>query len=300
MSKFQNHLTIILCVISLMSCIQDVDLHIENSDQNYALHCILLSGQDTIKAIITKTRNIGTKEPFEKVEDADIVLFENNKSIGRFSVTSSGVYFLAYRPVPGEKYRLEATVGEIKIWGETTVPKKVEASIEKLASSNEGYQLTFKDNRNEDNFYWISATGYERLPDTNRKDTVIIYLQKNIAPIIMSNFEYADDFNRYTSENTIYNFEYDYYIRFPDTQLPDDTIEVKFRPMAGLSPELFFLSTDYHLDKYMKSSLLLQKMELYSEDMPVIYTPLPVYSNVYGGTGIVGSYNSVSKVFTKD
>jgi hypothetical protein len=64
--------------------------------------------------------------------------------------------------------------------------------------------------------------------------------------------------------------------------------------------EVFLLSTDYHLDKYMKSGLLTERMEIYAEDMPFIYSPQPVYSNIHGGTGIFGSFNSVSKVFAKD
>jgi len=288
---------LVIILVSLLGCIRDVDLNIKNKNQEYVLNCILNTSQDTITARLTQTRNIISEETFEAVKDTEITLLENDKNVGQFTSSDSSAYFLVYKPKPGAKYRMEAKIGNDNIWGETTVPKEVEASIEKLASSMEGYQLTFKDNRNDDNFYWISATGYERLRDTNRKDTIAFYMQKNIAPLIMSNFEYADDFNRYTSENTIYNFEYDYYIRFSDNQLPDDTVKVKFRPMVGSSPELFFLSTDYNLDKYMKSSLLMERMDLYAEDMPVIYSPQPVYSNIHGGTGIFGSYVCVSKKF---
>jgi hypothetical protein len=46
----------------------------------------------------------------------------------------------------------------------------------------------------------------------------------------------------------------------------------------------------------MKSSLLLERMDLYAEDMPVIYSPQPVYSNIHGGTGILG----LTPVFQKN
>ena len=62
--------------------------------------------------------------------------------------------------------------------------------------------------------------------------------------------------------------------------------------------EIFLLSTDYHLDKYMKSGLLTERMEIYAEDMPIIYAPFPIYSNIHGGTGIFGSFTSVSKEFS--
>ncbi|MFW5774187.1 MAG: DUF4249 family protein, partial [Tangfeifania sp.] len=175
---------------------------------------------------------------------------------------------------------------------ETTIPKTVEANIEKLASSMEGYQLSFEDNKDEDNFYWITATGFEGA-EGNRT--------KNIACVIYSNFEYADDFNQRVYDDGIFRFEYEYYLRFNDLQLSEQITEIVFRPQCISHPEeVFILSTDYHLDKYMKSSLLLLEMELFAEEMPVIYSPQPVYSNIHGGTGIFGSFNSVSKEFTRE
>lgn len=291
-------LALILVVFS--ACIRDVELSLNSQDREYVLNCILSTAQDTVVARLTKTKDITSDESFEEINDAEIVLFENDKEAGHFTYSDSGAYFLVYNPKPGMKYRLEAETGNEQIWGETTVPKETDANIEKRTSSIQGYQVSFEDNKDEDNFYWVSATGYEQMLDTTYKDTFVFYTLKNIAGIILSDFEYADDFNRYINNDGIYKFEYDYYIRFSDSQLPDSIIQVRFRPMTGTSPEIFFLSTDYHLDKYMKSSLLLERMDLYAEDMPIIYSPQPVYSNIHGGTGIFGSYNSVSQKFSKD
>jgi hypothetical protein len=118
---------------------------------------------------------------------------------------------------------------------------------------------------------------------------------------LYSNFEYADDFNRRIYENGLYKFEYEYYIRFTENELSTDQTEVIFYPQYISSPiEVFLLSVDYHLDKYMKSSLLIHDMDLYAQDMPIIYSPFPMYSNINGGTGIFGSYTGFSKVFTKN
>lgn len=292
---------LIFFLVVLSGCIRDVELDLKNTKQEFVLNCILNTQKDTITADFTKTEFMNSaSKSFEFVKNAEIVLFENDKSVGSFFFSDSGTYHLPYNPKPGTKYRLEANIGNKKIWGETTVPKTVEASIEKLASSMEGYQVSFNDNRDEDNFFWITATGYEQMLDTTQKDTTVFYTQKNIAGIIFSSFEYADDFNRYIGEYGDYKFEYDYYIRFSDSQLPDSIIRVKFRPIVGSSPEFFFLSTDYHLDKYMKSSLLTERMEIYAEDMPIIYAPFPIYSNIHGGTGIFGSFTSVSKEFSRE
>ena len=301
MKPFIRTSTLIFFLAALSGCIRDVELDLKNTKQEYVLNCILNTRKDTITAGFTKTEFINSSsKSFELVKNAEIVLFENDKSVGSFSFSDSGTYYLPYNPKPETKYRLEANIGNKKIWGETTVPKTVEAVIEELASFIDGYQISFKDNRDEDNFYWIAAAGYEQMPDTTQKDTTVFYAQKNIAGIIFSSFEYADDFNRYIGEHGNYKFEYDYYIRFSDSPLPDGVIRIKFRPMVGSSPEVFFLSTDYHLDKYMKSSLLTERMETYAEDMPFIYAPFPIYSNIHGGTGIFGSFTSVSKEFSRN
>ncbi|MCG6188192.1 DUF4249 domain-containing protein [Maribellus maritimus] len=277
-------------IFLFFACISNVDLKIGSENQQFVLNSILDTSKDTVVARLTKTKNITSAESFEAVRDAEIVLFENDKELGHFTYSDSGAYFLVYNPKPGLKYRLEAETGDGKIWGETTVPKETEARFEKRASSIEGYQVSLEDNDDDDNFYWITATGYVGASE---------HQYKNIACIISSDFEYADDFNRYTSEGT-FKFEYDYYLRFSDNQLTDST-SILFRPECVNSPiTVFLLSTDYHLDKYMKSSLLLERMDLYAEDTPIIYSPQPVYSNVHGGTGIFGSFTGVSQKFSKD
>lgn len=282
------------------ACITDVELNTGNTSREYTLNCILNTGADTITATITKTKNIvSAGNSFEAVNDAEIILFENNIDTGKFLFHDSGKYYLLFNPKPGATYRLEAKIKNKVIWAETTVPDVVDVHFEKLASSMLGYQLSFKNKYNTDDFYWITATGYINTADTIRNDSVVFHLRKNIADALLSDFEYADDFNRYYNELGIYKFEYDYYMRLTGRHLPQEVIKVKFRPIVGASPELFFISADYHLDKYMKSSLLMRENDLYAEEMPISYSPFPVYSNINGGTGIFGSYTGVSKEFSK-
>lgn len=47
----------------------------------------------------------------------------------------------------------------------------------------------------------------------------------------------------------------------------------------------------------MKSSILTERMEIFAEDMPIMYAPVPIYSNIHGGTGIFGSFTGISKEF---
>jgi hypothetical protein len=216
---------------------------------------------------------------------------KENAKVGELIWTDSSTYILPFSVLPGKIYRIEAKTGNNVVWAETTVPKSIDATINKAISGfyYNSFQILLNDNINESNFYWISATGFEGAQENQRK---------NIACELYSNFEYADDFNQRISQNSMYKFEYEYYIRFTESELPVGLTEVIFYPQCINNPvEVFLLSVDYHLDKYMKSSLLLHSMDLYAEDMPIIYAPFPMYSNINGGTGIFGSYNSVSEKF---
>ncbi|HKJ79079.1 MAG TPA: DUF4249 domain-containing protein [Prolixibacteraceae bacterium] len=290
----------LLLIFGLSECISDVAVNIENSPAEIIMNSILNPMNDTVFVSLSYTKSIDFEQPFEAIENAKIELFTGEKSVGKFLYADSSRYYLPIPVKPGETYRIEAETGEKKVWAETTVPAQLNASAEKLSPSIEGYQFTFMDNPDENNYYWVTATGYERLLDTSYQDTLIFNFRNKIADIIFSDYRYADDFNRYISEFGRYKFEYRHYIRFSDNQLPDTLLQVRFRPMTGESPEIFIFSTDYHLDKYMKSSLLLERMELLAEDMPVIYSPQPVYSNVHGGTGIFGSFTSFSKAYEKN
>lgn len=284
----------VVFLVGFFSCIKDVTINEKNTSPEVVLNCILNADKDTVTVQLTHSRPIQSTIQFEAIKDANILFFEEGKNVGEFIWTDSSTYVLPVSIVPGKTYRLEAKTKNKIVWAETTVPSIVNASIENAnpESYSYSYLISLKDNREEDNFYWVSATGYEGVEDNK---------QKNIACVLYSNFEYTDDFNQGIYQNGMYKFEYKYYIRFTDNELSGDLTEVIFYPQCITYPkEVFLLSADYHLDKYMKASLMLQEMDLYAEDMPIIYSPFPIYSNIHGGTGIFGSFSSVSKVFTND
>jgi len=290
----KSKLTILLFLTVLSGCIRDVTIRENIKTRELVLNCIPDARKDTVTARLTWSKPIQPQMHFEAVENAAIRFFENGEAIGEFVWADSSTYILPFSVTPGKTYRIEAEAGNQTVWAETTVPKTVEASIGVANPENapDHYLISLQDDRENANFYWVSATGYEGIEENRGK---------NIACLIYSNFEHADDYNQYTSDNGFFKFEYDYYLRFADNQLPDGWTDVLFRPQCiGMPIEVFLLSADYHLDKYMKSSLMLERMDLYAEDMPIIYAPFPVYSNIHGGTGIFGSFSSASKVFTKN
>lgn len=275
-------------------CISDVSISDDFKDREIALNCILDTKKDTVFVYLSYSKPIQSTDLFEPLKDAQIQLLEGKTKIGDFIWSDSSTYILPFSVLPGKMYRIEAITGNYKVWAETTVPKAINAIVENETSglyNNYSFRILLNDNTEEVNYYWISATGFEGI-EGNRS--------KNIACALYSNFEYADDFNQTIYQNGNYKFEYEYYIRFTDQELATELTEVIFYPQCIDFPkEVFLITADYNLDKYMKSSLLMQNMDLYAEDMPIIYAPFPMYSNINGGTGIFGSCNSVSGKFER-
>ncbi len=293
MCNVQKHIFIMLLFPLIMwGCISEVTIDDDFKENEVVLNCILDAQNDTVVVQLSYSKPIQSTDLFEPIKDAQIQLFERKTKIGEFVWSDSSTYILPFSVLPGKIYRIEAKAGNIKVWAETTVPNAINATIEKDTSGLYNYYsfgILLNDSPEEVNYYWISATGFEGIEGNK---------SKNIACALYSNFEYADDFNQTIYQDGSYKFEYEYYIRFADSVLPGGKTEIVFYPQCISNPiEVFLLSTDYHLDKYMKSSLLLQIMDLYAEDMPIIYAPFPMYSNINGGTGIFGSYNSVSEKF---
>ncbi len=286
-------LGLFLLAFMYFGCIRDVNIIENNETREVVLNCILDTGKDTVVAWLSYSNPIQSSSKFEANTNAAIHLFEEGESVGEFIWTDSSAYILPISVQAGKKYRIETKINGKKIWAETLVPLPVDATIKVANPENllKYYQISLTDNPDEKNYYWASASELTGGGEKRRKD---------IAGELFSDFEYADDFNQYISEDGVFKFEYDFYVRFTDLELPNGTVDlvIYFRGI-DYPLEVFLLSVDYHLDKYIKSSLLLLDMELNAEDLPIIYSPFPVYSNIHGGVGIFGSINSVSKDFTR-
>ncbi len=287
----------VLLFVLTVSCISEVDLRTKEIEKDIVLNCILKTGNDTVVVNLSYSKAILSSNTFAPVKNAEIKLYENKIFVGQFQKLDSFAYILPFKVKSGYKYKIESICGEKTIWAETKVPEKINVIITSINNTHNSfdYKVSFKDNPHKKNYYWISAKGFNTYDGKNYSE---------IAVALYSNYSYADDFNRLVEEGYGYIYEYEYYIRINDISLNQDSVNCQFYPasihiMNGFQ-EIFLLSADYHLDKYMKSSLLMSDIDFYAEEVPIAYSPFPVYSNIHGGTGIFGSLNSVSKVFTKE
>lgn len=288
-----RYFLIFLCFLQV-SCVGEVDFSLLEQVKVITINCFLNPDKDTIKAQITYSKLITDKNNFSSTKDISVSLFEEGELIGNFSKVDSTHFNFAYQVKPGQKYRIEASTGTKIVWAETRVPVNFEAGFTAIKDYAESfdYIISIIRNQSEESVYWISAKGFSWYNGKPFYD---------IAPAIYSDCSFADDFNRLTEQGYGYKYIYEYYIRLNSTETPSDIFDVKFHP-SGIYinngyQEVFVLSVDYHLDKYMKSSILLEENDMYAEDVPIVYAPFPMYSNINGGTGIFGSFNSVSEKF---
>jgi hypothetical protein len=286
----------IFTLLFFASCVSEVDFSLPSPEKLVALNCILNPHADTVVAWVSCTKPVLSPLEFEAVKNARVNLFEEGKLVGEFKKSDSTAFILPFSVHPGKNYKIEVLNDEKTVWAETRVPKDISADFEAIKNNKYSfdYKVLFKDNPGEENYYWISAKGF----------TMTSKPYYEIADLLFSNYDLADDFNRTVDQFKGYMYDYSYYIRISDSVLPSDSVTVQFNP-GGMNiqngpQEVFVLSVDYHLDKYMKSSLLMEENDWYADDTPIIYSPFPVYSNIHGGTGIFGSFNSVSKQFSKD
>ncbi len=281
----------------VISCVSEVDISLNEPKKEITLNCILTPDADTITTWLSYTKPALSSAGFEPINNARVILYEQGNPVGQFRQTDSTAWVLPYKIKPGEKYKIEVTTNNTTVWAETIIPHLLSAEIESIdgPGANLYYQVFFLDRPDIENFYWFGVKGYSWHDGKTYRE---------ISPSIFSNYSLGDDFNRLPENYHDFMFIYDFYIRIKDSNLPSDTINFQFYP-SGIHikdgpQKVFILSVDYHLDKYMKSSLLMKENDLWAEDVPIVYAPFPIYSNIHGGTGIFGSFTSVSKEFLRD
>ncbi len=292
----KSHFTIFISFL-MFSCISNVEITLPEQERELTLNCILNPDSDTVMAWISYSKPLLDTVILEQVNDVIVTLIEEDKTIGQFIKSDSTAFILPFKVNPGNTYKIEATIENNDIWAKTCIPKQIYAQIESIdgLGDNKYYNVFFNDKPDEENYYWIGTKGYTWYDGKPFYD---------ISTALFSNYILADDFNRLPEQFQEFSYSYEYYIRISDSALPSKTVELQFYPsgiyITNGPQKVFILSVDNHLDKYMKSSLLLEEIDSYAEDVPIVYSPFPIYSNINGGTGIFGSYTSVSKVFTKN
>ncbi len=273
----------LICKFSFFffSCEKELPTDIQVTPQ-LCFNCIL-NPDSLIHGSVSLSQSISTNKNIEKVNNAFIELRKNGEIIGIMQNSGNGIYKLEIKPLSGSRYdiRIKAE-GYPVLSASTIIPSKPEVSyqLSNPVVHQTGYNsytsYTITKNivdKNGINRYW-----HYRLMLGKTNTWGFAGGSYNVdSPII-------DDFNRVTDAMDKLGFHYEYYLRINDIGMDGETLT--FDDIAYQNEINFFMDTDIHYDKYMKSTI---KQRMNDGDNLLFNEPVQIYSNIENGLGIFGS-----------
>lgn len=225
------------------------------------------------------------------VSNATVKIYENNVYKDTLSFTEYGNYIANFRPVVGNKYKIEVNVPNCEqVDAENTVPEKVEIiSIDTLTVSSTSFldeekmlrcKIKFTDPSEVNNYYYFNIFGkvtyswydedtdslfvetYSTFVDFDTNDPIIKNDSKLNNGIVFNDnaingktYTLIVDFDKYFSDSTMFHFN------------------------------LYSISSDYYL--YLKSS----NKQMDNNGGGPFSEAVPVYTNINNGVGIFAGIN---------
>lgn len=266
MKYFPFNLTLSFALLLFFSCEKEVKLDF-NHQPALCLNCIL-SPDSLVNARLTISRNIANNYEFDFIDDATIILFEEDQWTDTLTSAGAGKYRLNIKPKLNTRYRIVVMHDNYKDLSATTIipsyphiiynPDTIEYS-----EQGEFYIINaffdIHDEKDIVNYYWMDAF-------------------KTNAPFI-------DDFSRSIDTDSEYGFVYNYFMRIEDVGYDGEILSLKAAKTATGVKRPFW-AADTHYDKYLKSSL---KARINNEGELPFREPVQIYTNIENGYGIFGS-----------
>jgi len=169
---------IIICLVCT-SCIKDIDLPFEKSDQALVVNCLFSEDSDW-KVILSRVKSYNdTAETY--VENACVGIVPEGQDTIRLNYESNGVYRAESRPVKGITYQLVVKDGSRIIRAKSAIPSSVKVSTVQV----DGEHTVFYSNAN--------LTDYEVVP-----------VKLNVAPADKQNYVRLRFYSLNTNKITSY------------------------------------------------------------------------------------------------
>lgn len=288
---------IIFVLMFTNACVENVD--IKDARNTKIVVNGLLNTSNLQKLSITKSNALG-EHFYDEVENAVVILWDEEKEAGRYSKVGYGKWQLDYQPLVDHTYKLEIQLQNGKILtAVTTMPKSL--NITKVTGRNTDYRKHFIQGPTDFPYYIfiINQTGTEIVVDP------VVEPNNRLETQIGTNHPYVDHFNiEQESMQSIWGNEfstmaYMAYLRIYNDKI-SDTQDVPFCIEGSLGKSLvFFRSASVEYDQYMKSSI--QKMLVYQvfDDDTQWFDENDIYSNITNGIGIFAAYNDQKIVFNE-
>lgn len=299
----KNNLKLLfLSLFIFLGCEKEVDLKIDESESKLVLNAWFKTGEHP-KVEVNRSTFIFDKRGTDKIQNAEVILFENDKEIGFLEHFGSGFYQNQNIEIkPDTEYKIIA-----KVDGFEDV-SAIEKSLEKINDNDFEFEYETVSNP--------SGTNYQSLSD------IKITLQDNGSSEDIYLFLVKETYKSWSHENpndTVYN-EFIIYLNSSDTQ-----IEYIYSPNLGqiqiLKDELFngkeytlnFRTNDLRKYEYsdeersyisqniveihkISKSFYLYLKSIENNQYPDPFTePTQIYTNVENGYGILAT-STVTKI----
>ena len=309
-----------LLALSLISCETTIDYKGPETEPKTVIYA-LLHPDSLVSVSVAESRSV-FKVPWQprQITDAVVRLYRDGELLETLTYREpepqpdysppnpySKYVSQTVKPEYGHVYRIEAEVpGLIKAYGEARLPSPVTAEVTDTSSKDAGYsyremtvRLKFRDPAGEENYYRVSA---EALQGTYFGDRQAPYDPMVPVTVQESDISYGalsdpliapqqeDDFLDMYMPNM-------YYL-FTDDLIPGKEYSIK------LTYNGFYPRTDYYefLHAWFRLNTITRDLYLYLQSYAAhtqaqdnfLAEPVPVYTNVTGGLGVVGAMSTVS------
>lgn len=158
----------ILSLLSLISCIKEIDLESLRPDPTLVVNCVAITG-DPLTVSVSRTWFFTDDHPNVVLDKAEVNLFVNGvfKERMRFqegdeAFNTNGYFTSDFIPVKGDRIRVEAFYPEYGVASaETVVPEPAQVLKAGVTYVPAGshlsaiYQVTLQDNSSEENYYLL-------------------------------------------------------------------------------------------------------------------------------------------------
>ena len=276
----------IISIFLLVACDEVAYLR-NDEDPVLVLNAVLEAGCDSMRIELTETKGAYDQSPWQRFPEAEVRVYEEGELLGMAEYQPADSSFVLRQPVKAERtYRIEARVaGKGMVWGETQVPRSPERyDFEIDFQEDNGWDYAVADCRWQDraedtDYYWLGAEAIG-----------VFSMSWKAVKDLETDSALPDPVNRVFSLTN--NSAYAWGIRIPDVGMNGQILSISYRFLRETNRvRVCFWSLDKHYDAYLKSfHAHYYNAEPTEGEMPWAFYRVNVYSNVQGGTGLVGSY----------
>ncbi len=304
--SFKNLTSWCWVFLAFSGCVQVKDLPSPAYEKKLVLNGTLYPDSlISVQVSATLPANESDKPLF--VPNALVECFENGRKIDTLRYTANGKYVSKLKPKVSSEYLIRvAAPGFDPIEAKDVVPKAPEMRVSLTGkdpqnpNQNENIKLAFSDGfASEDRVVWFAAYIKKRELDLQDPAHPLRLLTK--SPIILSRSELLDKFNSFF-DNVHGQRSYGEYARLDPVLVaqnnnPEVVFTVNNQIEIKQSEEAFFVyvfSVSKTYDQYLKSAIVAYQNRVSNPD-GTLNNPFaeysPVFTNVNGGTGILGGIN---------